>query len=78
MTRLFDTGATRDTDANKLDFEGFLSPRVLRQYAEYMHKCRLRNQPHGEALRASDNWQKGMPKDSYMKSLVRHVMELWE
>ncbi len=78
MTRLFNTGATRDADANKFDYEGFISPRVLRLYAQYMHKCRLRNQPPGQALRASDNWQKGIPQDAYVKSLIRHVLEFWE
>src|SRR6267142_2513848 len=76
-TRLFPTGATRDTDKTKLDYEGFLSPRVLKRYAEYMHECRLRNIPPGQELRSSDNWQKGIPKDAYMKSLLRHVMEIW-
>lgn len=78
MTRLFETGATRDTDATKLDYEGFIAPRVLRRYAEYMHECRLRNIPPGDAMRASDNWQKGIPRDAYVKSLLRHVMEVWE
>lgn len=77
-TRVFATGATRDVDQSKLDFEGFLSPRVLRIYAEYMHECRLRNIPPGQTIRSSDNWQRGIPKDAYMKSLVRHVMEAWE
>ena len=30
------------------------------------------------ALRDGDNWQKGMPKDAYMKSLIRHVFEAWK
>ena len=77
-TRVFPTGATRDTDDSKLDYEGFLSPQVLRLYAEYMHKARLRNVPPGDTIRSSDNWQKGIPKDAYMKSLVRHTMEAWE
>ena len=72
--RTFDTGATRDTDQGKLDYEGFLSPLVLRRFAEYMHKHRL--QADG-ALRASDNWQKGIPMDAYMKSGWRHFMEWW-
>ena len=55
----------------------FLSPVVLRRYAEYMHTCRLRNVPEGEELRSSSNWQKGIPKDAYMKSLLRHTFELW-
>lgn len=77
-TRLFETGATRDTDTTKLDYEGFLSPRVLRRYAEYMHKCRLHSIPPGELIREPDNWQRGIPKTAYMKSLMRHVVEAWE
>lgn len=73
--RTFDTGATRDTDADKLDYEGFLSPLVLERYAEYMHKNRL--QADGK-LRASDNWQKGIPRSAYMKSLWRHFMDVWK
>jgi hypothetical protein len=72
--REFDTGATRDTDENKLDYEGFLSPLVLERYAQYMNKNRI--QADGKA-RASDNWQKGIPKDAYMKSAWRHFMEWW-
>jgi len=73
--REFDSGATRDTDKGKLDYEGFLSPAVLERYAEYMDKCRV--QSNGE-LRASDNWQKGIPTDVYMKSMFRHFMEVWK
>jgi hypothetical protein len=71
--RQFDTGATRDSDTNKLDYEGFESPLVTKRFAEYMHKNRL--QPDG-SLRGSDNWQKGIPKEAYVKSLVRHVEDL--
>lgn len=77
-TRVFKTGATRDVDDSKLDYEGFLSPFVLERYAQYMHKCRLRNVPPGESMRASDNWQKGIPIPAYMKSLIRHVIDLWK
>ena len=72
--RKFDTGATRDTDSGKLKYEGFLSPRVLKRFATYMHKHR--EQADGE-LRAPDNWQKGIPKDAYVDSLVRHVIDVW-
>jgi len=72
--RTFVTGATRDEDKGKLDYEGFLSPAVLRRYAEFMHKHRI--QPDG-ALRAADNWQKGIPEEAYMKSLWRHFMDIW-
>jgi len=53
-------------DEEKWDYEGFLSPLVLIRFAEYMHKHR-----------ASDNWQKGIPKDKYMKSMWRHFMNVW-
>jgi hypothetical protein len=72
--RTFDTGATRDLDENKLDFEGFLSPLVLHDYATYMHG--KRKMADG-SLRASDNWQKGIPLDAYMKSMWRHFNDLW-
>ena len=72
--RQFKTGATRNDDENKLDFEGFLSPLVLHRFAEYMHKHRI--QSDGK-LRSSDNWQKGIPKDTYMKSAWRHFHDWW-
>jgi hypothetical protein len=78
MTRLFETGATRDSDDGKLDFEGFLDPGVLESFAKYMHECRLRNIPPGDTIRSSDNWKKGIPQAQYMKSLIRHVMEAWK
>lgn len=72
--RQFDTGATRDTSQDKLDFEAFLSPQVLIRFAEYMHKHR---QNSDGTLRPGDNWQKGMPLDVYMKSAWRHFMDIW-
>jgi len=75
--RVFSSGATRDTDDGKLDYEGFLSPIVLQKYAEYMHHHRY--QSDGK-LRESDNWQKHFGDDHYsvcMKSLWRHFMDLW-
>lgn len=75
MIRRFETGSTRDTDEGKLDFEGFLSPRVLERYAQYMNKHR--HLPDG-SLRDSDNWQAGIPKDVYMKSGFRHFFDWWK
>ena len=72
--REFDTGATRDTDENKLDFDGFLSPLVLHRYAEYLNKHR--KQADGK-FRDSDNWQKGIPLAVYMKSAFRHFFYWW-
>lgn len=72
--RVFETGANRDSEDGKLDYEGFLSPLVLKRFAEYMHKNRYMRDG---SLRDSDNWQKGIPFDVYMKSLFRHFMDVW-
>lgn len=73
--RKFESGATRDVDTSKLDYEGFIHPLVLERYAQYMHENRV--QADG-SLRTSDNWQKGIPKDVYMKSAFRHFMDVWK
>jgi len=74
-TRTFDTGANRDTDEGKLDYEAFLSPLVLERYAQYLHEHR--KLPDG-TMRDGDNWQKGMPLSVYMKSAWRHFMVMWK
>lgn len=73
--RRFESGATRDDSESKLDFEGFIDPLVLEAYASYMHKHR--KQADGQ-LRDSDNWQRGIPKDAYMKSAFRHLVDWWK
>ena len=73
--REFSTGATRNKDEDKLDFEGFLSPLALEEFAKYMHKNRM--QADGK-LRDSDNWQKGIPIDAYMSSMWRHFFDTWK
>lgn len=72
--RTFSTGATRDQDATKPDYEGFLSPAVMQRFAAYMSRNRIQSDGN---TRASDNWQKGIPPDAYMKSLMRHVFDAW-
>lgn len=73
-TRQFETGATRDTDTNKYDYEGFESPLVTERFAEFMHTNRKQSDGN---YRDSDNWQKGIPKNAYMKSMWRHLMDVW-
>jgi hypothetical protein len=73
--RLFETGATRDTDTGKYDYEAFLSPLVIEGYGAYMHKNR--RQKDG-TLRDGDNWQKGIPLATYMKSTWRHFFAMWK
>lgn len=71
--REFDTGATRDTNENKLEYRRFFSPMVLRRRAEFMHKNRVQRDG---SLRDPDNWKKGIPRQVYLDSLSRHVREL--
>ncbi|HDY87918.1 MAG TPA: hypothetical protein ENH82_07385 [bacterium] len=73
VIRTFTTGATRNIDSNKFDYEGFNSPFVEQRFAQYMHGHR--KQKDG-TTRASDNWQNGIPNDVYMKSIKRHIQDL--
>lgn len=73
--RQFKSGAIRDTDENKNDYEGFLSPLVIEAFGNYMTKHR--KQSNGK-LRDSDNWQKGIPKSQYIKSAWRHLLDWWK
>ncbi len=70
--RKFPTGATRDNNDDKLDYQGFTSPHVKRAYAEYMHMHR----DTANGKRESDNWKKGIPLDVYVEAFFRHVEEL--
>ncbi len=73
--RKFKSGASRNSEKGKLDFEGFFSPIVLESRAKYMDKHR-----HLEdgTLRNSDDWQQGMPLPVYMKSMWRHFFAVWK
>lgn len=72
--RKFETGALRNLDQDKLDFEAFYTPRVVEAFATYMHFNR--HLPDG-TMRNGDNWQKGIPSNSYMKSGWRHFFDWW-
>lgn len=71
--RVFDTGAKRDNEDGKIDYEGHLSPLTIKAYAEYMNQHRLLEDG---SYRASDNWKKGIPLDVYIKSMYRHMIDL--
>ena len=73
-TRTFDGGATRNSEEDKLDYEGFLSDLVIERYAQYLHSHRALEDG---TLRDSDNWQRGMPLSVYMKSAWRHLVAWW-
>lgn len=70
--RQFASGATRDIDTSKYDYEAFLSPMVIEAYAAYMHENR---QTNDGTFRDGDNWQKGIPLPVYGSSGMRHVHE---
>jgi hypothetical protein len=72
--RTFESGATRDRDEHKNDYEGFFSPLVFRRYGDYMQEHRL--QKDG-SVRDSDNWQKGMGAKAFVKSKWRHFVDIW-
>lgn len=73
--RQFESGANRNSDEGKLDYDGFLSPFALETYAVYMHNNRFLADG---TFRDSDNWQKGIPQDAYRKSLWRHTFDVWK
>ena len=72
--RTFNTGATRDSNLNKPDYEGFLSPIVIQRFGQYMSKHRIQSDG---TQRDSDNWQKGIPKQIYLESAWRHFLDWW-
>lgn len=75
--RQFSTGANRNSEEGKLDFEGFLSPLVIQKFGEYMHHHRYLTDG---TFRDSDNWQKMFGNEHYdvcIKSMWRHFHDLW-
>lgn len=72
MTREFDSGASRNSDEGKLEYNGFNSSVVDLAYAKYMHKHRFLEDG---TMRESDNWKKGIPVPEIQKSLGRHYMD---
>ena len=76
--RKFGTGASRDSNEGKYDYEAFLSPLVIEEYAKYMHKNRKMSDG---SLRDGDNWQMGFGDKHYdvcAKSAWRHFFDFWK
>ena len=73
--RRFNSGATRSPLGDKLQYEGYLSPLVLKRFAQYMKHHQM--QADG-TQREPDNWQKAIPLPSYMDSGWRHFMDWWQ
>jgi hypothetical protein len=75
--RQFKSGAKRDTNEGKLEYARFLSPIVIRRYAEYMNKHRKMTDG---TLREPDDWQQLFGENHEqicMDSLARHFMDIW-
>ena len=75
--RNYKSGASRNSDTDKLDYEAFNCPLVMKRYAQYMHKHR--KQVDGK-IRAGDNWQNLFGDDHEsvcMKSAFRHFHDWW-
>jgi hypothetical protein len=66
MIRKFSTGAVRDTDTDKPNFPECFSYLAFWRYGQFMKKASAK---YGE-----NNWQKGITKDSYKQSLMRHLV----
>jgi hypothetical protein len=65
--REFETGAVRDSEDGKEDYIETISWTAFRRYAEYMTGKKSKY--------GAGNFKKGIPIESYEKSLVRHVQK---
>ena len=63
----FNTGAIRDNQDNKEDYLEGISWLALKRYSEYMTK---KAKKYGRG-----NWQKGIPPDNYITSMLRHIQK---
>lgn len=64
----FGTGAVRDSQVGKPDFLDCMSPFAMYRYGEYMAVA--------SAKYGAGNWQHGIPVESYLRSLERHLLKL--
>jgi hypothetical protein len=64
----FDSGAHRDVQEDKPDLLECLSPLAIWRYGQYMAQASKKYGP--------DNWTKGIPRESYLRSLERHLLQL--
>lgn len=63
--RKFNSGAVRDSEDDKVDFTETISWTAFNRYARYMTS---KKKKYGQG-----NFKKGIPIDSYERSLLRHI-----
>lgn len=73
--RTFETGATRDTTTNKLNYVKALSPIVMQRYVEYLGEHRTQSDG---TQRDWDNWKQGIPQQVYLEGEDRHHRAVWK
>ena len=71
--RVFESGASRNSDKGKLQKDLFLDAKVIHEYCKFMHKNRKTD---SGTIREGDNWKKGIPVPALMASMVRHVEDV--
>jgi len=64
---VFSSGAIRDSQDNKENYIESISWLALKRYAEYMQR---KSSKYG-----INNWIRGIPSESYMKSCLRHIQK---
>jgi hypothetical protein len=67
--RTFETWATRDIDTGKLEYSDYINPLCDYSFANFMKWKQYINW----TIRAWNNWQKWIPNESLLSSLVRHT-----
>jgi len=73
LVKVADTGMVREDKTNKPTYLQYFTPAVLKRYAE-----RMKQFPAKYGL-PSDNWkQGGYPKEEYLESLMRHLVDLYD
>jgi hypothetical protein len=63
----FETGAIRDTSEGKEDYVETISWLAMQAYARYMTKK--------ASVYGPGNWRKGIPEESYERSMMRHAQK---
>jgi hypothetical protein len=74
LFRTAGSGATRDLNDEKYVYDKFQHPRVVKEFAAYMHS--KRSMPDG-SKRDGDNWWQGFPRAWLLESMHRHYMDVW-